>query len=240
MAPWAARTPWVGRALRAGSLGLVDHLALRTAAIDDAVRDAVEQGAEQLVILGAGLDARAWRMPELAGVRVFEVDHPATQRFKRRRVPVHLSRAREVRFVEVDFERQSLAERLQEELHDPARPTAWIWEGVTMYLEQAATRATLEATRARSAPGSTLAATYGLRDRLWLTRLRRPVDLAFRVLGEPLRGLTEPTEFRSLLEQSGWRLAHDTGPHDWSARYGFGVPALLLIEERLAVCAAGE
>src|SRR4029078_7880814 len=62
-----------------------DMIALRTAAIDDAVRDAIASGAKQLVIVGAGYDGRAWRMPELTGVKVFEVDHPATQREKRAR-----------------------------------------------------------------------------------------------------------------------------------------------------------
>src|SRR4051794_3819980 len=59
-----------------------DMMALRTSTIDAAVRAAIAGGTTQLVILGAGLDGRAWRMSELAGVRVFEVDHPATQTFK--------------------------------------------------------------------------------------------------------------------------------------------------------------
>src|ERR1051325_4074894 len=60
-----------------------DLMALRTTAIDTAVRDAIAAGATQLVILGAGYDGRAWRMSELADVKVFEVDHPATQGDKR-------------------------------------------------------------------------------------------------------------------------------------------------------------
>jgi hypothetical protein len=58
---------------------MADMIALRTAAIDQSVREAIAGGATQLVILGAGYDGRAWRLPELAGVKVFEVDHPATQ-----------------------------------------------------------------------------------------------------------------------------------------------------------------
>src|SRR3954468_19846722 len=82
------------RAFREGkrSMGLemsrvmADMIALRTAAIDVAVRDAIAAGATQLVILGAGYDGRAWRLPELARVRVFEVDRPSTQGEKRARV----------------------------------------------------------------------------------------------------------------------------------------------------------
>src|SRR5690606_12017813 len=67
------------------SRAMANMMALRTAAIDDAVRAAVASGVRQLVILGAGYDGRAWRMPELHGMHVFEVDHPATQRDKRER-----------------------------------------------------------------------------------------------------------------------------------------------------------
>ena len=64
---------------------MADLIALRTATIDGAVRDAIAAGARQLVILGAGYDGRAWRLADLAGVKVFEVDHPATQADKRAR-----------------------------------------------------------------------------------------------------------------------------------------------------------
>jgi len=74
----------------------------RTVAIDAAVRAG---GSPQLVILGAGLDGRAWRMPELRDAVVFEVDHPDSQREKRRRAARLTRAAREVRFVPVDFTR---------------------------------------------------------------------------------------------------------------------------------------
>ena len=74
----------------------------RTVAIDEAVRDAASP---QVVILGAGLDGRAWRMSELADVTVFEVDHPDSQREKRARAAPLKQAARDVRFVPVDFTR---------------------------------------------------------------------------------------------------------------------------------------
>src|SRR4029450_2904655 len=80
-------------------------MAARTVVIDDAIRAAASP---QLVILGAGLDGRAWRMPELARVSVFEVDHPDSQRDKRARVSSLEQCAREVRFVPVDFEHGNL------------------------------------------------------------------------------------------------------------------------------------
>src|SRR4051812_20132317 len=87
---------------------MADMIGLRTATIDKAARDAIAAGATQLVILGAGYDGRTWRMRELAGVRVFEVDHPATQNDKRRHLAELPPPIGDVTFVSIDFERESL------------------------------------------------------------------------------------------------------------------------------------
>src|SRR5262249_2688956 len=102
----------------------------RTIAIDDAVRAAASP---QVVILGAGLDGRAWRMPELRDVTVFEVDPPDSQRQKRARAAGLSQVARDVRFAPVDFTRDDLDQALSDAGHDPAIKTTWIWEGVVMY-----------------------------------------------------------------------------------------------------------
>jgi methyltransferase (TIGR00027 family) len=105
--------------------------------------------ARQLVILGAGLDARAYRLPELAGVSVFEVDHPATQVAKRQRLAEAGNGDARVVFVGVDFERDALEERLASAGHAPTVATAWIWEGVTPCLDRGAIEATLAAATRR-------------------------------------------------------------------------------------------
>ena len=123
----------------------------RTVAIDDAVRAHPDP---QLVILGAGLDGRAWRMPELAGAAVFEVDQPASQQDKRDRaaglpgIPPA--------YVPVDFGRDRLGEALAAAGHRADRATTWIWEGVVPYLTRAEVAATVAAIAACSAPGSRL------------------------------------------------------------------------------------
>src|SRR5262249_31926837 len=142
---------------------MADLLALRTMAIDAAVRDAVAGGARQAVILGAGLDGRAFRMPELAGIDGFEGDHPATQAAKPAPAAAPPATARSLQFVAVDFERDALADRIAAAGHRPGEPTVWIWEGVVMYLRDEAVRATLAAIAARSAPGSTLVVQYNTR-----------------------------------------------------------------------------
>ncbi|MEI8259783.1 MAG: SAM-dependent methyltransferase, partial [Deltaproteobacteria bacterium] len=159
--PFAWRAPRVTqRALQLLGLGFLDHVALRTAAIDAALTAAVVGGVAQVVILGAGLDARAYRMGELSGAVVFEVDHPSTQRYKRRHIAGIAPLAREVRFVTVDFERDDPGALLAASGHDASAATFWLWEGVTPYLRPAAIEATLAMIRARSAPGSIVALTY--------------------------------------------------------------------------------
>lgn len=94
----------------------------RTVAIDDAIR---ASAAPQVVILGAGLDGRAWRMSELSDATVFEVDHPDSQREKRARAAQLAPIAREIRFVPVDFARDDLEAALAAGGHDPMQRLSW-------------------------------------------------------------------------------------------------------------------
>jgi methyltransferase (TIGR00027 family) len=123
----------------------------RTVAIDDAVR---AHPSEQVVILGAGLDGRAWRMAELAGKAVFEVDQPSSQRDKRDRAADLPGRP--PRFVPVDFRRDRLDAALAAAGHRPDQATTWIWEGVVPYLTEADVAATVATIADCSAPGSRL------------------------------------------------------------------------------------
>jgi methyltransferase (TIGR00027 family) len=144
----------------------------RTRLIDDWVHGAVARGTEQIIILGAGYDARAYRLPELAGVRVFEVDHPATQAVKQTLMGLRLGlNSPPVTFVPLDFNRQSLASALVAAGVDATRPAFVIWEGVTNYLAAEAVDQTLRVV-ARLAPGNRLAFTYVDR-----AVLERPLDL---------------------------------------------------------------
>jgi methyltransferase (TIGR00027 family) len=187
-------------------------ITLRTIAIDEAIRAAPDLG--QLVILGAGLDARAWRMGELRDAIVFEVDHPATQAFKRERTAALPPRARKVRFVPVDFQRDSLEEALARAGHDAAAPTLWLWEGVIRYLSRDAIEATLDAVARRSAPGSRLVANYttGAGAARWLS------NLVLASIGEPIRSAISPSGFAALLAPRGFAVVSDTDATAWAAR----------------------
>ena len=196
--------------------GMADIMALRTAAIDTAVRESIARGAKQLVILGAGYDGRAWRMKELAALKVFEVDHPATQGDKRKHLSELPPAFGTVSFVSMDFERESLDTVLQRAGHDRLLPTCWIWEGVVMYLTHDAMHATLADIAKRSAAGSTLIVNYHTVHRHFIARLM------FRLIGEPQISAWTPEEMAADLRSVGFRVAADSGMGDWNEQFASG------------------
>jgi len=168
----------------------------RTVAIDTELRNAAMS---QVVILGAGLDGRAWRMRELAHAVVFEVDHPDSQRQKLQRVKPLTRQAREIRFVPLDFNHDDLAQALEGAGHDSRVPTAWIWEGVVMYLHRDEIEKTLGTLKARSPQGSRLIIAYH-QPALMLLLLA----VLVRRLGEPIRTVLTPQQMQSLLARYGF------------------------------------
>lgn len=199
-----------------------EHMAVRTVVIDDAVRAAA---APQLVILGAGLDARGWRLEALAGTTVYEVDHPASQADKQRRTR-GLQPVAEVRSVAVDLAAAPLGPALMGAGFDPGAPTTWIWEGVVMYLTPAAVEHTVAQLATLSAPGSHLVLTYStpsLVSRLgraalgWLGRRAR-ADNPFA--DEPNRSAWSPESMRRLLGRYGFAVDADESLADAARRFG--------------------
>jgi methyltransferase (TIGR00027 family) len=182
---------------------------------------------DQLVILGAGLDGRAWRLPGLSGVTVFEVDHPSTQALKRERTAGWRPIASAVQFVPMDFRRDDLCQRLQAAGHDPARPTFWLWEGVTMYLAPEVVSATLASLATMSAPHSGLALTYlGKKDG------HVPSSWFLTLIGEPVRSAFAPPELAQLASAAGWATSSDTGIGEWKQELA---PELALSERAVGL-----
>ncbi len=214
--------------------GFVAHLPLRTLAIDAVVERAVAAGARQLVILGAGLDARAWRMASLADTRVFEVDHPATQAYKAARMGGRAPSSRDVTWVEVDFGKDDLGERIRASGFAPDAASVFVWEGVTPYLPRAATAATLRAVAALCKASGTLAMTYGTPDMASAVAPIRPlVRAAFGLIGEPLLGLMSEPEARAVVEASGLVVLRDSDYRDWAQDAARPTPRLHVAERLL-------
>ena len=236
-----ARAPWAAAAVHHGlgiaTRGLSHYVPLRTRAIDDAVRDAVRLGAEQLVVLGAGLDSRALRLDELATVRAFEIDYPSTQRYKTTRLaaltPPPRPKARSLLRVPVDFEKDRLDQALLAGGFDPSVSTFWIWEGVVVYLTREAISSTLATVSALSAPGSRIALTYTP------TRMIRGVAVplaqrALNLMGEPLRSPLAPDEMNGILRAAELSRVSDESSVEWAQRYWPGMGSSRAVE-RLAI-----
>jgi methyltransferase (TIGR00027 family) len=124
--------------------GLRSHVVLRSRFAEDALRDAVADGAEQYVPLGAGLDTFAYRQPWAHRLTIIEVDHPASQAAKRAALAAAgIEIPPNVRFADVDFERETLSHGLARCGVETAKRTFFSWLGVTMYLTRDAIEATL-------------------------------------------------------------------------------------------------
>jgi methyltransferase (TIGR00027 family) len=196
-----------------------ETMAPRTVAIDDAIRSAASP---QVVILGAGLDGRAWRMDELATVDVIEVDHPASQRDKLTRLGPLTALARSVRFVPVDLTVDDLDAALHGGGHRSTAPTTWVWEGVVPYLSPLEVEATVRIVAARSAPGSTLvvndqtASVTATLGRLFARATRRDDPLA----QEPRRSHWSPDAIAALLGAHGFTVRADVGLRDVAGDLG--------------------
>lgn len=180
----------------------------------------------QACLLGAGFDTRAYRLPSLRRVRVFEVDHPETQARKRARLERAGAGAGDVRFVPLDFQTGSLDAALVGAGFDRGVPTLFLWEGVTNYLSETAVDATVRwcATAAR---GSHLVFTYIDRHVLSAPGDYHRADRVLatvRRLGEEFTFGISPADLGRYLADRGLSLVTDIGAADYRRRY-YGVSA---------------
>jgi len=201
------------------SVSLRAFLVARSRYAEELLARAVAEQARQYVLLGVGLDTFAYRNP-WPQLRVFEVDHPATQQWKRELlqtsaipIPPNLT------YVPVDFECQSLSEQLQAAGFDPTQPSFFAWLGVVPYLTLSAFRATVAFVAAQPA-GSGIALDYGQpREALPLLERLAHDSLASRVqlAGEPCQLFFTPLEIAA--EFAAFRSIEDIGAPEINERY---------------------
>lgn len=197
-------------------------MAARSRFAEDCLAEAVSRGVRQVVILGAGLDTFALRNPHAGlGLRIFEVDHPATQAWKLRRLnEAGLGAPASVAFVSVDFERQTLRPRLLTAGFDPERPAFFMWLGVVPYLGREAIAATLRDIVA--APNAEVAFDYSEPLENYPPE-RRPgmVALSARAAGsgEPWLSHFDPAEIARALSAAGFTDQEDLGLAEIMIRY---------------------
>jgi methyltransferase (TIGR00027 family) len=201
--------------------GLRAFVAVRSRFAEDELARAIARGVRQYVVLGAGLDTFAYRNPH-ADLRVFEVDHPATQEWKRRRLSAaEIPIPSTLTYVPVDFEHQTFAEELARAGFAARQPAFFAWLGVVPYLNRETVFATLE-TIATMCPGNGVVFDYGLPrssasffERMAHDALSRRVALA----GEPFRTFFDPAELAQELQRIGFRSIEDLGLVEIVSRY---------------------
>lgn len=221
------RLPGIGTALlamRERQLpGIMGNLLCRTRFIDDTLRDALKRGFDQVVILGAGFDSRAYRIPGIDRVRVFEVDHPTTQAWKQTRLkrllgilPSHVT------FVPIDFDQQDLAHVMPATGFRSGNQTFFIWEGVTQYITAEAVDATFRYISRIVATGSEIAFTYihrGIINSSVDFKGSQRLISNLKRQGEPWTFGIDPAEITQYLAKRGFVLVEHVGALDYLTRY---------------------
>jgi methyltransferase (TIGR00027 family) len=212
----------VGLTERVGP-GFIGSLYCRTRYIDDALCGALKAGFAQVVILGAGFDARAYRISNIERVHVFELDLPATQRLKQKllekvvgKLPAHVS------FAPIDFDRQDIEEVMTAAGFRKGLKTFFIWEGVTQYLAAEAVDKTFRYMCGAAAGGSEIVFTYihqGIID--GTTRSKADQKLVSSALrgGTPWIFGLAPSELVDYLTQRGLELVEEVWAPDFRTRY---------------------
>jgi len=203
--------------------GIAEMVPSRTAAFDEVIARRLGE-VEQFVILGAGMDTRAYGTLGLDRVDVFELDRAETQRLKRETLERAGVDTRHVTFVSVDFATEDPFEKLTAHGYDRRKQTLFLWEGVTLYLTERSVRETLGRVKANAAPGSTLVVDiYG--ERMLALARRRGAERTLAMTAEGLQfGLSFAddwdAELAAFVESAAYRqrethfmgTRHDKGP----------------------------
>lgn len=203
---------------------------------EDSLRKAVDAGVRQFVVLGAGFDTFAYRQPRWSReLRIFEVDHPASQDFKRRRLEkMGITAPANLSFCPIDFESVTLEAGLEAASFDAARPSFFSWLGVTQYLTRDAVLATLRFV-CGLAPGTQILFEVVPPDSSLPEHERTVAEFAAEssaARGEPWLSRFEPAEMRAQLVQLGYRSCIHLAPEEAQARYfqgradGLNAPAM--------------
>jgi methyltransferase (TIGR00027 family) len=201
-------------------------LVTRSRYAEDELAAAHREGTSQYVVLGAGLDTFAYRNPHGRRLRVFEVDHPATQAWKRAQLREQtIALPRWLTFVPVDFEKDSLADRLRRAGFVRSAPAFISWLGVTMYLTKDAVMQTLQFVARSCARGSTIVFDFAppddaLSDVERQARARRAERVAR--IGEPWISYFDPASLEQALEDMGFSKAGSIGAAEANKRYFSG------------------
>lgn len=202
--------------------GTLGGIICRTRYIDDVLQSAIKNGMENILILGAGLDSRPYRIPEINKTKVFEVDLPSIQNFKKKRlIKILGSLPSHVTFVPIDFNDQNLEETLGSKGLDISKPTFFIWEGVTQYITPEAVDSTLRYI-SKTCLGSSIVFTYIQKSVIDGTSNLEGADTLMKLTKNAkapwIFGL-EPSNIAEFLQQYDLSLIEDVGASYYQEKY---------------------
>jgi len=203
--------------------GLRAFIALRSRYAEDRLAEAVERGVRQYVVLGAGLDTFGYRNPHAnRGLRVFEVDHPATQRWKRAQLAaVGIPLPASLTFTPVDFETQDLAGQLRAAGFDSRQPAFFSLLGVVVYLTEAAAMQSFGFV-SRCAPGTEIVFEFSLPASQLSDTARTYREMAMArvaAIGEPWITFFEPEPLAGKLRTLGFSSVDMLHPQEANREY---------------------
>lgn len=207
--------------------GLANSIRARVRYFDDFVKASIDEGLQQLVILGAGYDTRAYRIEGMNKIKVFEVDHPATQIAKIGKIekifgglPEHIV------YVSVDFESDDLGLKLLEKGYDKSQKTLFVMEGLVMYIPPKAVDETLLFIAKNSGKGSAIIFDYypqSTVDGTSESESARNIKEYVANLGEPLQFGIEKEMVETFLKERGFSQIHNVASEDYKREYFQGV-----------------
>lgn len=207
--------------------GLGSSIRARVRYFDDFVKAALGEGLEQLVVLGAGYDTRAYRIEGLNKIKVFEVDHPITQDIKIDKIKkIFGSLPEHVVYVPVDFESEDLGQELLEKGYDKSQKTLFVMEGLVMYIPPKAVDETLSFIVNNSARGSEVLFDYFLQsvvdETCELETEKNMRDFAAQQ-GEPFQFGIEEGAVETFLAERGFSQVQNVTSEDYKKAYFQGI-----------------
>jgi methyltransferase (TIGR00027 family) len=221
--------------------GAVGFVVVRERYIDDYLKTSLQEGLEQVVLLGAGFDSRAYRIPGIEQTRVFEIDYPATQEAKRKALkkvidplPGHVT------FIPLDFNTKSLAECLKNSNYDEQAKTLFIWQGVTYFLEAQGVDSTLDFIAHHSGAGSSLIFDYMYSEIFQdpNNSYGKALKRAAKVSGEDYLFGIDRGQVESFLSQRGFQNVHNMTLEALRQHYFTGANAGRTVPADIAIVSA--
>lgn len=217
------------------SSGAVGMIVARERYIDDFLKARLSEGLDQVVLLGAGFDTRAYRTPGIEKTRVFEIDQPATQADKVERLKKAINTLpANVTFLPVDFNTQTLAERLLSSGYNEKGKTLFIWQGVTYFLTAEGVDNTLRYIANHSGSGSSVIFDYMYTETLHSKRMQQ----AAKMSGEPYIFGIDADQIRTFLTERGFGDVDSKEFEELKKIYFIGKNAVRRVPPGMAIASA--